>query len=608
VESILVKDIAIIMMVAGATLLLFRRLHLPPILGYLVAGIIIGPYSFPFPSIDDVETIRHLSDLGLVILLFALGLEFGWERIRQVGVNVVFIGVVEIAFMMVLGYQAGLLLGWNGEEALFLGACISISSSAVLVKTLRDNGKLGADFARLMVGILVVEDFAAVIMLTVLSGAAGMGGTSWSNVGFLAGKLALFTVAALTLGTLLAPRLINAVANFRSIEMLLIISLALCFGLALIAQELGLSAAAGAFLIGTVLGDTKQSKDISEMMIPVRDMFGALFFVAVGMLIDVRLIGQFLLPVLVVSVVFVAGKIIANTIATFLTGHDFRTSVRVGMGMPQIGEFSLAIVKVGAERAALGGFFYPILTAATGVISLVYPITFRYSDAAAHFLERHTPRMVHLYVAGLERWLALLRASFVQRGPIAQQVSRATRIILLNVAIIMVLVAIGTFILGYRAPLSRYLPLSDSEFGLIVGFGVLILCAPSGLAIWRELQDLAEKLTLQLFQRRAASMGRWKQEEVRQLLRDSILAALVLLLAVWAVPFLSHLLSLGRLSVPLPLLLLGGAVFITGRIALRIQRILVTTFSRTFLGGRDGVTEEKQKASDAPPEEGKGKK
>ncbi len=599
-ESILVKDVAIIMTVAGVTLLLFRRLGQPPILGYLLAGVIIGPYSFPFPSIDDIETIRLLSDLGLVILLFALGLEFGWERIRQVGLNVVLIGLIEMAFMMALGYQLGLLLGWTEEEAIFLGAAVSISSSAVLVKVLRDSGKLEERFARLIVGILVVEDFAAVIMLTVLSGTATLEGTTWGNVGFLAGKLALFAVAALTLGTLLAPRLINAVANLRSVETLLIVSLALCFGLALIAQELGLSAAAGAFLIGTVLGDTKQSHDIKIMMIPVRDMFGALFFVSIGMLIEIHLIWQFLIPALLVAVVFVLGKVTANVLATFLTGHDFRTSVRVGMGMPQIGEFSLAIVKVGAERAALGGFFYPVLTAATALISFVYPYTFRYSDAAARFLERRSPKLLQLYVANLARWLLMLRRSFSLGGPMAQHISRATRIILLNVAIIMVLVAVGTFALRFTTDLAHIVPLSEGALGLVIGFGVIILCTPSSLAIWHELQALTEELTIIMFQRSAVSLQRWNREELRQVIRDSILALLVILLAIWAIPFLSHLLSLGHLlSIPVPFLLLGSAVFITARIAFKIHRILVATFSRTFLGRRDGDQDSSAHSNDS---------
>ncbi|MBI4311191.1 MAG: cation:proton antiporter [Chloroflexi bacterium] len=583
-ENVLVRDVAIIMATAGIALLVFRRLGQPPILGYLIAGVIVGPFTLPIPSIEDIETIRLLSDLGLVVLLFALGLEFGWERIRQVGMNVVIIGVMEIAFMMALGYEIGVLMGWTGAEAIFLGACIAISSSAVLVKVLRDAGKLREGFARLIVGILVVEDFAAVILLTLLSGVADIGPAVWSDVGFLAGKLVLFAVAALTLGTLLAPRLIGWVARLRSTEALLLVSLALCFGLALLGQELGLSAAAGAFLIGTVLGDTKQSHDIYEIMVPIRDMFGALFFVSIGMLIDVRQIPNVLLPALLVSFVFVAGKVLANTLGTFLTGHDFRTSLRVGMGMPQIGEFSLAMAKVGTERAALGAFFYPILAVTTAFTSAAYPYIFRSADAAARYLERRSPRMLQLYVVNLERWLAFLRRSSGKRSPVTQRLNHATRVALLNIAIIMTLVAVGTFALRFSNELSSLLPLPEGLVGLVIGFGVIALCVPSGFAIWRELQAITEELTVQLFQRRAASLRRWNREDLRQVIRDSILAALVVLIAIWTIPFVSHLLSLGRLSIPVPLLLLGGAVFITARIAFKIHAILVATFSRTFLG------------------------
>ena len=292
----LVRDFAIIMAVAGGALVLFRRLNLPPILGYLLAGFIIGPFTLPDPPIHNVETIRLLSDLGLVLLLFALGLEFGWERIRQVGFRVVLIGVIEMTFMIAVGYEVGLLLGWSGKESFFLGAALSISSSAILVKMLRDTDQLLETRGQLIIGILVVEDFVAVILLSILSGVASTGTADAAGVGVLVIKLAVFMVSALVLGGLLAPKLIAYVARFKSRETLLITGLALCFGLALVAGELGVSAAAGAFIIGTVLGDSDHAEEMLQVMGPVRDMFAALFFVSVGMLVDLSLFSQFIGP------------------------------------------------------------------------------------------------------------------------------------------------------------------------------------------------------------------------------------------------------------------------------------------------------------------------
>lgn len=311
-ELTLVRDFAIIMMVAGIAIAVFRRLNQPPILGYLVAGLVVGPFTLPHLGIHapvtNIESIRLLADLGLVLLLFAIGLEFGWQRIRQMGLRVVLIGTIEFIFMMALGYEIGILMGWTGTEAIFLGAALSISSSAVIVKVLRDSGLLFTQHGRLIVGILVVEDFIAVLLLSVLSGVATTGTANFSEISSLVGRLALFLISSLALGALLAPRLMNAIARLRSRETMLIVGLGLCFSLALIGEGLGISAAAGAFIMGTVLGDTEHSKELAETMSPLRDVFAALFFVSIGMLINVEEIVEFIVPALIISIVFLSVK------------------------------------------------------------------------------------------------------------------------------------------------------------------------------------------------------------------------------------------------------------------------------------------------------------
>jgi len=583
-EFTLVKDFAIIMAVAGGALVLFRRLGQPSILGYLLAGVIVGPFTLPNPPVENTETVRLLADLGLVLLLFALGLEFGWERIRQIGLRVIFIGTVEITFMLAIGYEIGTLLGWTPTEAIFLGAAMSISSSAVLAKVLRDTGRLHTTSGRLIVGILVVEDFAAVVLLTLLSAVATTGTASLGDIGFLAGKLALFAISALALGTILAPRLINFVAQFGSQEVLLVASLALCFGLGLIAQELGISAAAGAFLIGTVLGDTEHSEAITRVMSPVRDMFAAIFFVSIGMLVDISMFTKFIGPALIVSAVFILGKVLAITIGTFAAGHNGRTSLRVGMGMPQIGEFSLAMVKVGAERGAVGSFLYPVVTVTTAITSLVYPYVFRSAGAVADFLERRSPQLLKHYVTFLSRWFVTLRSTFSWKGETAPQITRSGRIILLNLGIVMVLIAAGTFVLEFTPQFAAVLRAPESVLGLALGFAVIALCAPPGVAMWREFQKMAEELTKVLFRRRTQSSRIWNRDELQSLLRDSILASVTILLAIWAIPFVSGLLLIGDFSVPVPVLILAGVVFVTANTAFKVYRILEATFSRTFLG------------------------
>ena len=326
-EEFLLQDFAVIMTVAGVALVLFRFINQPPALGYLVAGIIVGPFTLPLVGVGSPihshETIKTLAELGLSILLFAIGLEFGWRRIRRLGLPILLIGAIEVSFMVALGYQLGRVLGWTGIEAIFLGAAVSISSSAIILKMLRDTGALFSTHGRLIVGILVVEDFAAVILLSVLSGIPSAEASRFSDLGPLLGKLVLFLMSVLILGGVLAPRLIRRVGRFHSPEMLLVVGLALCFSLALVADSLGLSAAAGAFIIGTVLGDADYSEDLVRNMAPVRDVFSALFFVSIGMLIDISQAGGFILPALIVTLVFIAGKTFIDTVDD-LTRRPYR--------------------------------------------------------------------------------------------------------------------------------------------------------------------------------------------------------------------------------------------------------------------------------------------
>ena len=233
-EFALVRDFAVIMTVAGAAILLFRKLKQPPILGYIIAGVVVGPFTLPLlglqAPVTNADSIRLLADLGLVLLLFAVGLEFGWQRIRQMGLRVILIGAIEITFMVALGYEIGILLGWTATEAFFLGAALSISSSAIIVKMLRDTGQMFKPHGRLIIGILGVEDFAAVVLLSILSAVGTTGAAGIGDIGALFGKLALFLLSSLVLGALFAPRLYNFVVQLKSQETLLIVSLALASG------------------------------------------------------------------------------------------------------------------------------------------------------------------------------------------------------------------------------------------------------------------------------------------------------------------------------------------------------------------------------------------
>ena len=314
------QDFAIVMAIAAAGLAFARLVWQPPVLGYLAAGLLIGPFTLPRPVISNLDTIELMAELGLILLLFGIGLELGWRRIRQIGLLVLVIGIVEITTLTLLGVLiANKVLGIPGASGLYLGGAMAISSSAILLKGLRDSGNLRSSWGQTIVGILLVEDFAAVVLLTLLAGIATTGSAELGSIGWLVAKLAIFCVGALAFGTLLAPRLMRLLSRTRSDETLLLASLGCCFGLALGAQFLGLSAAAGSFLIGVVIGDTDAAGRVTRLVSPVRDMFGAMFFMSIGMLIDYRTLDDFILPALVVVGVFMGGKIIANTVGSVLS-------------------------------------------------------------------------------------------------------------------------------------------------------------------------------------------------------------------------------------------------------------------------------------------------
>ena len=593
----LIRDFAITMAVAGIALVLFRAINMPPVLGYLLAGVIVGPFTLsalnfgPLANVDspvqNLQTIRVLADLGLVLLLFGIGLEIGWQRIRQLGLRVVVIGMVEMATMFALGFELAHLLGWSPVERIFLGAALSISSSAILIKMLRDTGGLFELRGRLIVGILLVEDFVAVILLTVLSGVATTGSASLADIGMLAMRLAIFGVAVLTIGALLAPRLMNYIDRYNSEEMVLIATLTLCFGLALAAHQLGLSAAAGAFLIGMILGDTEHSDQISRLMNPLRDIFAALFFVSLGMLMDVFTIGDYLVPALVIALVFIGGKVVADTVGTLLAGHDGRTALQVGTGMPQLGEFSLAMAKTGVEHGSVASYFSPALTVATAFTALLYPFIFRSAHVLANFIERAAPGWLRHFGTVILLWLTSSRRISVLGSRLAGEVRHLVQGIMLNLGIIVVVVGVGVICLEFGQQLSEWAGLTVAVLDLIIGAVVLALCIPSGVVIWRHLNELTEDLLGFLLPPWRRAPENVTRQNLKKVMRNSLVIILMLLPMIWFIPFGIHVFLLGGIFVPLVAIALLLVVAIVAFAAFQIHGTFEDAFRRTFLGSTE---------------------
>ncbi len=582
-EITLLRDLAVIMVMAGTVTLIFRQLKQPVILGYLIAGLIIGPYTPPFAFVSNVQTVNMMADMGIVLLLFAMGLEFSWTKIRQVGSSVILIGLIEIVTMISLGYAIGRLLGWSEIDALFLGATLHISSSAIIVKALRDAGRLNFISSRLIVGILVVEDFAAVAILAILSQVANTGVADFGDVGIIILRLVIFVLVSLIIGRWAVPRLLKMINQLASKEVLLITSLGLCFALALLGNYLGLSIAAGAFIMGAIIGDTEFSKEITAVVSPVRDMFAAIFFVSIGMLIDITQIRDFIIPALVVYAIYLLGKIFANMVATFICGNDGRTSLNVGMGMPQMGEFSLIIAKTGVDRGLVISPLYHVTALVTGFTSLTSPYILRSSQRVANFLESRAPQLLKTYISRMGDWLKALREASSSDTVAAHITQHAARTIVINIFIVLVLTSAGTYTLRFAASLSELSGIRIDLIGLLLSLVLLALCLPSFFSIWRNLRNIARMLS-GLWLNRTLPGRTSRISRLPIILSNSMAILLLGLVFIWFIPYLLGLFHIGSYALLVPLLLAVIAIYLVLHLAFDIHGQLERAFSQAILG------------------------
>lgn len=403
------QDLAVVMIVAAVVTIIFHRLKQPVVLGYILAGVIIGPHTPPFPLIHDEETIKTLSELGVVLLMFSLGLEFNLRKLQQVGGTAFLAAFLEILLMVWVGYEIGRLFGWSTMDSIFLGAMLSISSTTIIVKVLAELGKTKERFAELIFGILIIEDILAIVMIALLSGIAMTGELSVGELGVTIGKLAIFLVAALVAGLLAVPRLIGYVAGFKSNEMLLVTVLGLCFGFSLLAVKLGYSVALGAFIIGAVIAEAREIGRIEILTEPVRDMFSAIFFVAIGLLIDPKLLAAHWVPVLVITLAVILGKISTCAFGAFVGGQDSHTALRVGMGLAQIGEFSFIIAALGLSLGVTSAFLYPIVVTVSAATTLTTPYLIKNSERLVGWFDRLAPERLVNYLTIYTRWISQWR-------------------------------------------------------------------------------------------------------------------------------------------------------------------------------------------------------
>lgn len=485
-----IQDLAVIMLVAGVVTILFHRLKQPVVLGYIVAGFIIGPHTPPFGLIHDEDTIKTLAELGVIFLMFCLGLEFSLRKLFKVGATAFIAAFLEIILMIWIGYEIGRWFDWKTMDSLFLGAILAISSTTIIVKALNDLKMKNQRFAQLIFGVLIVEDILGIGIIALLSSIAVSGTVSSGEVFSTVGKLSLFMIVALVIGILLVPRLLEYVAKFESNEMLLITVLGLCFGFCLLVVKLEYSMVLGAFLIGAIMAESRQLLKIERLIEPVRDMFSAIFFVAIGLMIDPQILLQYAWPIAVITVAVVLGKMLSCGLGAFIAGNDGRTSLRVGMGLSQIGEFSFIIAALGMTLQVTSDFLYPVAVAVSAITTLLTPYLIRGADPLSLKIAAVMPKRMSRVFGMYGEWLR----SIQPQGEGAMLASMIRKIILqvgVNLALVVAIFFAGSF---FAARIGSYLEgwVSDPSWqkALIWG-GALLLSLPFLIAAYRKLKALS---------------------------------------------------------------------------------------------------------------------
>jgi monovalent cation:H+ antiporter-2, CPA2 family len=432
--------LTIVLGVAAVTTVLFQRLRQPVVLGYILAGLIVGPY-VPIPVTADQNVVRTLSELGVILLMFALGLEFSLRKLVRVGPTAGVTALVQSSIMVWLGFIAGRAFGWTVLESVFAGAIVAMSSTTIIAKAF-DDLKVRGRLRDLVVGVLLVEDLFAIVFMAVLTAVATGAGVSAGELGATLGRLGAFLAVLLAVGMLLVPRTIRYVRHKGNSETLLVASLGLCFGIAFLAVEFGYSVALGAFIAGSLVAESGEAHEVMELVRPVRDLFAAIFFVSVGMLIDPALVAQHWVAVVAFIALVVLGKSAAVGLGAFLTGHGVKLSVQTGMSLAQIGEFSFILASLGLSLGATREFLYPVAVAVSAVTTLTTPWFIGWSPPVAAWIDRKLPARLQTVVALYGSWVEQLGRA-PDRRTLGTRVRRIVRAVVVD-AVAVVAVAIGT--------------------------------------------------------------------------------------------------------------------------------------------------------------------
>lgn len=457
----MIEDLCIIMLTAGITSLLFKLFKQPVVLGYIVAGMLVGPYVMGESWINNAENAATWGEIGVLFLLFSLGLEFSFKKLLKVGSTAMIGAGVIVVGMMTAGMLTAYALGWGGMNALFLGGMLCMSSTTIVFKAIEEAGLRSHRFAGVCFGILIVEDLFAVVLMVLLSSIAVKNKFEGEELLWQVGKLVLYIALWFVLGITLIPTFLKKFKKFLNDETLTIFSIGLCLGMVLLAVQSGFSSALGAFVMGSVLAETIDAERIEHLVQPMKNIFGAIFFVSVGMMINPALLLQYWLPITIITLVVIVGQILFGSIGTLLSGQPLRVALQTGFSLVQIGEFAFIIANLGQNLKVTDSSLYPIVVAVSVITTFLTPYIMKLAYPTLAFLESHmsedTRKMLDSYTEKRKANSSKKRATW------ARPAIRLIKMLLLHLAMAP---GINTFLRLFNDNLYARERLAESKRGL----------------------------------------------------------------------------------------------------------------------------------------------
>lgn len=419
----LVKDLALILMVAGIVTIIFKKLKQPLVLGYIVAGFLVSPHMPYTMSVIDETDIKTWADIGVIFTLFSLGLDFSFKKIVKMGASPIIATVVIVFFMMMLGISIGHGFGWSKMDCIFLGGMLAMSSTTIIYKAFDDMGLRQQKFAGMVMSVLILEDILAIVMMVMLSAIAGGNNPDGEQMIGSVIKIAFFLVLWFIVGIFAIPLFLRSVRKLINNETLLIVALGLCCGMAVLSTKVGFSSAFGAFVMGSILAETIEAEKIIKLVEPVKNLFGAIFFVSVGMLVDPKILIEYAIPILALVGSILIGQAIFGTFGFMLGGESLKSAMRCGLSMAQIGEFSFIIASLGLSLGVISNFLYPVVVAVSVITTFLTPYMIRLATPTYQVMEKHLPKrlinilnhfaMSHPSTTQQSKWKSLLRQMLI---------------------------------------------------------------------------------------------------------------------------------------------------------------------------------------------------